>query len=42
MRCRSCNVLAMGKRVTQISMNALAVVRVNDVNCLAVECWANF
>ena len=33
MRCRSCNVLAMGKRVTQI---ALAVVGVNEVNCLGM------
>ena len=39
MRCRSCNVLnmhAMGKRVTQISMNARAVVGVNDVSCLGM------
>ena len=34
MRCRSCNVLSMhvlGKRVTQISMNARAVAGVNNV-----------
>ena len=39
MRCRSCNVLNMharGKRVTQISMNARAVVGVNEVNCLGM------
>ena len=39
MRCRSCNVLnmhALGKRVTQISMNARAVAGVNEVNCLGM------
>ena len=39
MRCRSCNVLnmhALGKRVTQMSMNARAVVGVNEVNCLGM------
>ena len=39
MRCRSCNVFNMharGKRVTQISMNARAVVGVNEVNCLGM------
>ena len=39
LRCRSCNVLnmhAMGKRVTQILMNARAVVGVNEVNCLGM------
>ena len=39
MRCRSCNVLnmhALGKRVTQISMNVRAVAGVNEVNCLGM------
>ena len=43
MRCRSCNVLnmhALGKRVTQISMNARAVAGVNEVNCFRnVRLW---
>ena len=35
MRCCSCNMHAMGKRKrVHISMNARAVVGVNEVNCL--------
>ena len=36
MRCRSCNVFNLHAMGTQISMNARAVVGVNEVNCLGM------